>query len=180
MLWPPWPSSGVQTLPTSFSSQLFGCPGCSSWISQWWLSLKASERPVLTTQHKVDPSSFSVTSAYFNSLHSTILFLCWLLIYCFSATAKSLQSCPTVWPHRWQPTRLPHPWNSPGKNIGVGCHFLLQCVKVKSEREVAQSCPTLSDPMDCSPPGSSIHGILQARVLEWGANAFSLLSLYTH
>ena len=78
-----------------------------------------------------------------------------------------------MWPHRQQPTRLPHPWDSPGKNTGVGCHFLLQCVKVKSESEVAQSCPTLSDPMDCSPPGSSIHGILQARVLEWGAIAFS-------
>ena len=74
-----------------------------------------------------------------------------------------------VRPHRRQPTRLPHPWDSPGKNTGVGCHFLLQCVKVKSEREVAQSCPTLSDPMDCSRPGSSVHGIFQARVLEWGA-----------
>ena len=76
-------------------------------------------------------------------------------------------------PHRQQPTRLPHPWDSPGKNTGVGCHFLLQCVKVKSESEVAQSCPTLSDPMDCSLTGSSIHGIFQARVLEWGAIAFS-------
>ena len=75
--------------------------------------------------------------------------------------------------HRWQPTRLPGPWDSPGKNTGVGCHFLLQCMKVKSESEVAQSCPTLSDPMDCSPPGSSIYGIFQARVLEWGAIAFS-------
>ena len=70
-------------------------------------------------------------------------------------------------------TRLPRPWDSPGKNTGVGCHFLLQCMKVKSEREVAQSCLTLSDPMDCSPPGSSIHGIFQARVLKWGAIAFS-------
>ena len=78
----------------------------------------------------------------------------------------------TVWPHRRQPTRLP--WDSPGKNTGVGCHFLLQCMKVKSESEVAQSCPTLSDPMDCSPPGSSIHGTFQAGVLEWGAIAFSL------
>ena len=76
-------------------------------------------------------------------------------------------------PHRWQPIRLPRPWDSPGKNIGVGCHFLLQCVKVKSESEVAQSCLTLSDPMDCSLPGSSVHGIFQARVLEWGAIAFS-------
>ena len=75
------------------------------------------------------------------------------------------------WPHGLQPTRLPHPWDSPGKNTGVGCHFLLQCMKVKSESEVAQSCPTLSDPMDCSLPGSSIHGIFQARVLEWGAIA---------
>ena len=72
-------------------------------------------------------------------------------------------------PHRRRPTRLPHPWHSPGKNTGAGCHFLLQCMKVKSESEVAQSCPTLSDPMDCSPPGSSDHGIFQARVLEWGA-----------
>ena len=90
-----------------------------------------------------------------------------------AAAAKSLQSCPTVWPHRRQPTWLPRPWDSPGKNTGVGCHFLLQCMKVKSEREVAQSCLTLSDPMDCSPPASSAHGIFQARVLEWGAIAFS-------
>ena len=75
----------------------------------------------------------------------------------------------SVQPHRWQPTRLPYPWDSLGKNTGVGCHFLLQCMKVKSEREVAPSCPTLRDPMDCSLPGSSIHGIFQARVLEWGA-----------
>ena len=83
----------------------------------------------------------------------------------------------SVQPHRRQPTRLPSPWDSPGKNTGVGCHFLLQCMKVKSESEVAQSCPTLSDPMDWSLPGSSVHGILQARVLEWGAIAFSAWSL---
>ena len=82
----------------------------------------------------------------------------------------------SVQPHRWQPTRLPRPWDSPGKNTGVGCHCLLQCRKVKSEREVAQSCPTLSDPMDCSLPGSSVHGIFQARVLEWGAIVFSDIS----
>ena len=76
-------------------------------------------------------------------------------------------------PHRLQPTRLPRPWDSPGKNTGVGCHFLLQCMKVKSEREVAQSRPTLRDPMDCSLPGSSVHGSFQARVLEWVAIAFS-------
>ena len=78
-------------------------------------------------------------------------------------------------PHRRQPIRLPRPWDSPGKNTGVGCHFLLQCLKVKSESEVSQSCPTLSDPMDYSP--FSMHGIFQARVLEWGAIAFSEVAL---
>ena len=72
-------------------------------------------------------------------------------------------------PHRQQPTRLPRPWDFPGKNIGVGCHFLLQRMKVKSESEVVQSCRTLSDHMDCSPLGSSVHGIFQERVLEWGS-----------
>ena len=81
----------------------------------------------------------------------------------------------SVRPHRRWPTRLPRPWDSPGKNTGVGCHFLLQCMKVKSEREVSQLCPTLSDPMDYGLPGSSVHGIFQARVLEWGAIAFSAL-----
>ena len=74
-----------------------------------------------------------------------------------------------MWPHRRQPTRLLCPWDSPGKNTGVGCHFLLQCVKVKSESEVTQLYPTLCDPMDCSPPGSSVHESLQARILEWVA-----------
>ena len=78
----------------------------------------------------------------------------------------------SVRPHRWQPTRLPHPWDSPGKNTGMCCHFLLQCIKVKGESEADQSCPTLRKPMDCSLPGSS-HGIFQARVLEWVAIAFS-------
>ena len=78
----------------------------------------------------------------------------------------------SVQPQRRQPIRLPRPWDSPGKNTGVGCHFLLQRMKGKSESEVAQSCPTPSDPMDCSSPGSSVHGIFQARVLEWGAIAF--------
>ena len=89
----------------------------------------------------------------------------------YAATASVVSD--SVRPHRWQPTRFPRPWDSPGKNPGVGCHFLLQCTTEKSESEVAQSCPTLSDPMDCIPPGSSIHGIFQARVLEWGAIAFS-------
>ena len=79
----------------------------------------------------------------------------------------------SVRPQRRQPTRLRRPCNSPGKNTGVGCHFLLQCRKVKSETEVSQSCLTPSDPMDCSLPGSSVHGIFQARILEWGAIAFS-------
>ena len=85
----------------------------------------------------------------------------------------------SVRPHRGQPTRLPHPWDSPGKNTGVGCHFLLQCMEVKSESEVTQSCLTLSDPMDCSLPGSSIHGIFQAKVLEWSAIAFSTMEYYS-
>ena len=81
----------------------------------------------------------------------------------------------SVRPHRRQPARLPRPWDSPGKNTGVGCLFLLQCMKGKSESEVAQSCPTLSDPMDCSLTVSSVHGIFQATVLEWGAIAFSVI-----
>ena len=92
---------------------------------------------------------------------------------CCCCTASVVSN--SVRPHRQQPTRLPRPWDSPGKNTGVGCHFLLQCMKVRSEREVAQSCLTLRDPMDCSPPGSSICGIFQARVLEWGAVAFSVI-----
>ena len=92
-----------------------------------------------------------------------------------AAAAKSLQSCPTLCDPRRQSIRLSHPWDSPGKNTGVGCHFLLQCMEVKSESEVAQSYPTLSNPMDCSPPGSSAHGIFQARGLEWSAIAFSEL-----
>ena len=98
--------------------------------------------------------------------------LCCETLYCCCCSVTSVVS-DSVWPHRRQPTRLPHLWDSPGKNTGVGCHFLLQCMKVKNESEVTQSCPTLSDPVDCSPPGSSVHGIFQARVLEWGAIAFS-------
>ena len=91
-----------------------------------------------------------------------------------AAAAKSLQSCLTLCnPIDGQPTRIHRPWDSPGKNTGVGCHFLLQCMKVKSESEVAQLCPTLHNPMDCSLPGS--YGIFQARVLEWGAIAFSVI-----
>ena len=94
------------------------------------------------------------------------------------AAAKSHQLCPTLCdPIDGSPAGSPVPWDSLGKNTGVGCHFLLQCRKVKSESEVAQSCPTLRDPMDHSLPGSSVHGILQARVLEWVAIAFSVFSL---
>ena len=100
-------------------------------------------------------------------IHQSIVTRCCCCCYVASVVSDSVR------PLRWQPTRLPCPWDSPGKNIGVGCHFLLQCMKVKSESEVPQSCPTLSDPMDCSLTGSSIHGIFQARVLEWGAIAFS-------
>ena len=85
--------------------------------------------------------------------------------YTTAAAAKSLQSYPTLQPHRRQPTRLSRPWDSPGKNTGVGCHFLLQCMKVKSEREVTQSCPTPSSPMDCSLPVSSSAGF--ARQEYW-------------
>ena len=94
-------------------------------------------------------------------------------IFCYCYLLSHFIVSDSVRPHRRQPTRLPRPWDSPGKNIGVGCHFLLQCMKVKSEREVAQSCPTLLDPTDCSPPGSSTRGIFQARVLEWVAISFS-------
>ena len=90
-----------------------------------------------------------------------------MLCYVTSVVSDSVR------PHRLrQPTRLPRPWDSPGKNTGVDCHFLLQCMEVKSESEVTQSCLTLRDPMDCSLTGSSVHGIFQARVLEWGAIAF--------
>ena len=78
----------------------------------------------------------------------------------------------SVRPHRQQPTRLPCPWDSPGKNTGLGCHVLLQCMKVKSESEVAQSCLTLSHPMDCSPPGSSIHGIFPGKSTGVGCQCF--------
>ena len=91
---------------------------------------------------------------------------------CASVMSDSVQ------PHRQQPTRLPHPWDSPGKNTGVGCHFIFQCMKVKSETEVTQSCPTLSDPMDCNLPDSSAHGIFQPRVLEWVTTTFSSEDTY--
>ena len=102
-----------------------------------------------------------------------------ILVHCCCCVASVVSD--SVRPHGLQPTRLLRPRDSPGKNAGVGCHFLLQCMKVESEREVAQWCLTLSDPMDCSLPGSSVHGIFQARVLEWVAIAFShmyIINLY--
>ena len=106
------------------------------------------------------------------------------LITCCCCCVVSVMS-DSVRPHRWQSTRLPHAWDSPGKNTGVGCHFLLQCMKVKRAACINISffffnggglvalCPTLGDPMDYSPPGSSVHGIFQARILEWVAMSFS-------
>ena len=98
-------------------------------------------------------------------------------IHAAAAAAKSLQSCPTLCdPRDSSPQGSPVPGILQA-NTGVGCHFLLRCMKVKSESQVTQSCPTLSDPMDCSLPGSSVHGIFQAGVLEWGAIAFSTIQI---
>ena len=113
-----------------------------------------------------------VTTRLFSVSVSLFLF-CYIHCCCQVALVVS----DSVRPHRQKPTRLPCPWDSLGKNTGVGCHFLLQHMKVKSESEVAQSYPTLSDPMDCSLPGSSVHGIFQARILEWGCHC--LLRLYS-
>ena len=98
--------------------------------------------------------------------------LCLLVLFLPAAAAAVVSD--SVRPHRQQPTRLPRSRDSPGENTGVGCHFLLQCMEVKNEGEVTWSCLTLCDPMDCSLPGSSVHGIFQTRVLEWGAIVFSL------
>ena len=110
-------------------------------------------------------------SSHFSSVFPDICLINLCVYVCCSVVSDSLR------PHGPQTARPLCPWDFPGKNTGVGCHFFLQCRKVKSESEVAQSCPTLRDPMDCSPPGSSVHGILQARVLEWGAIAFSKSTL---
>ena len=141
----------------------------------FYQKLWVSENPIINV--------FQINRNNFNweKIHSWPLFfknvlnkdICHYIIFlCCCCQVVSVMS-DSVWPHRWQPTRLRCPWDSPGKNPGVGCHFLLQCMKVKSESEVTQSCLTLSDSMDCSPPGSSIHVIFQARVLEWVAIAFS-------
>ena len=113
---------------------------------------------------------------WINKLSSTALIR---MIHCYAAAAaKLLQLCLTLRRDRQQPIRLRRPWDSPGKNTGVGCHFLLQCMKVKNESEATQLCPTLSDPMDYSLPGSCVHGIFQTRVLEWVAIAFSAIVMH--
>ena len=117
------------------------------------------------------PSTWNAFPQYINMAYSFTFFKSLLQLSHAAAAATLLQSCPTLCdPIDGLP---PRPWDSPGKNTGVGCHFLLQCMKVKSESEATQLCLTLCDPMDCSLPGSSVHGIFQARVLELGAIAFS-------
>ena len=116
--------------------------------------------------------TYSLRNFYMEHI-AVLIILIVLFISAAAAAAKSLQSCPTL-------CDLHHSWDSPGKNTGVGCHFLLQCMKVNSENEVTQLCPTLNDPIDCSLPGSSIHGIFQARGLEWGVIAFSVFISSTY
>ena len=123
-----------------------------------WVMVERPDRMWCTGEGNGKPLQYSC-------LENPMLVLL-LLLSCFSHV-RFLR------PHRRQPTRFPRPWDSLGKNTGVGCHFLLQCMKVKSESEAIQSCLTLTDPMNYSPPGSTVHGIFQARVLEWGAIAFS-------
>ena len=120
---------------------------------------------LISLQSKGLSRDFSNTTVQKHRFFAALLslrYICWN-----AAAAVTSVVSDSVWPHRQQPTRLPCPCNSPGKNTGVGCHFLLQCMRVKSERELPQSCPTFRNPMDCSLPGSSVHGIFQARVLEW-------------
>ena len=151
------------------------CPSTDEWIKMYYIHTmeyysvikKNKFESVLVRWMNLEPIIESEVSQKEESKYSLLLLM---LLSRFS-------SVRSVRPHRWQPIRLPHPWDSPCKNTGVGCHFLLQCMKVKSESEVTQSCLTLSDPMDCTLPDSSTHGIFQARVLEWGAIAFSI---YTH
>ena len=136
------------------------------WNGLEWVAIslsRGSSQPRVWTQVSCIAGRFFTIWATREDLNGLYYYYYWVT----SVVSDSVR------PQRRKPTRLPSPWDSPGKNTGVGCHFLLQCMKVKSESEVAQSCPTPSDSMDCSLPGSSIHGIFQARVLEWGAIAFS-------
>ena len=128
----------------------------------WQVTVHGVTKESTTKQQQVQYLDFVLDTVGFillcNNLH-------WTSSCCCCCGLASVV-CNSVWPHRRQPTRLPGPQDSPGKNTGVGCHFLLQCMKVERESEIAQSCPTLSNPMDCSLPGSSVHGIFQARVLS--------------
>ena len=119
----------------------------------------------------ITSAGFCGSIGLWEQLFKQLMLMSVLLCCCCCCIASVVSD--SVRPHRRQPTRLPRPWDSPGKNPGAGYHFLLQCRKVKSESEAAQLCPTPSNPMDCSPPGTPIHGIFQARVLEWVAIAFS-------
>ena len=143
------------------------------WVAYQWNLQQTWKWTFLQDGNKMSPNHGQTHS------HDGVLWLktgtCYLpLLLLLLASDES----DSVRPHRLQPIRLHHPWDFPGKNTRVGCHFLLQCMKVKSENEGAQSCPTLRDPINCSLPGSSVHGIFQARVLEWGAIAFSAICLY--
>ena len=137
---------------------------------RWWLSERSgattADRVIGKERKKSQGDVAIVMIPSRDGIHRDANYVC----CCCQVTSVVSNS---VQPHRQQPTRLPRPWNSLGKNTGVGCHFLLQCVKVKSESEASQSCLTLSDAVDCSPPGSSVPGIFQARILEWGVIAFS-------
>ena len=150
------------------------CPSADEWIRKLWYIYameyysaikKNTFESVLMRWMKLEPNIQSEVSQKEKHQYSMLLL-------------SRFSHVNSVRPHRRQPVRFHRPWDSPGKNTGVGCHFLLQSMKVKSESEVVQSCPTLSDPMDCSLPGSSLHGIFQARVLEWGAIAFSVNTVY--
>ena len=130
-------------------------------------SLQVSNSSRIWTQESQPPTPIIIMGVDYEWIKFFILYICMLLLLLSHFCHVRL------WSHRWQPTRLPRPWDSPAKNTGVGCHFLLQCMKVKSENKLLKLCQTLQDPMDCSLPGSSVHGIFQARVLECAAIAFS-------
>ena len=149
-------------------------------IYQWRLRVNIRDVFYASVSHVLNLTTVGEIANAFNPVLAILSppnHLCSFSLPLITSAAVTSVVSDSVWPHRRQTTRLCRPWDSPGKNTGVGCHFLLQCMKVESESEVAQSCLTLSDPMDCSLPGSSVHGIFQARVLEWGAMAFSNLLL---
>ena len=168
MRWPKYWSFSFSIIPSK------EIPGLISFRMDWLdlLAVQGTLKSLL--QHHSSKASILWHSAFFTvQLSHPYITTGKTIALTAAAAAKSLQSCLTLCDPIDSSHQLPHPWDSPGQDTGVGCHFLLQCMKVKRESEVAQSCPTLSDPIDCSPPGSSAHGIFQARVLEWGAIAFS-------